>query len=162
MYLCTGGAVTVGVGHAIRDVAEAVELKWSMTGRAATADEIRADHERVASAQKGMVAAWYAALTRCLLSDGDIDALLAHDMESFTAQLAQALPNWGKYPEPAQQAFFDMGFNLGIAGLKKFHRLLAAVDAGQWTAASVECHRQGISEERNRQIADLFRQAAVK
>jgi hypothetical protein len=54
-----------------------------------------------------------------------------------------------------------MAFNLGLAGLKKYPSMLAAVDAGQWDVAAAQCHRKGINEDRNQQTADLFRQAAL-
>jgi GH24 family phage-related lysozyme (muramidase) len=160
MYLCTGGKVTIGIGHAIETPALALTLRWSIDGRPATGAEIQADYARVAAAQKGLVATSYAPLTQCRMAASDIDALVAADVASFETSLAAALPNWNTYPEPAQEALFDMAFNLGIGGLKKFHQLLAAVDAGQWAVAAAECHRQGIGEARNQQTADLFRQAA--
>ena len=160
MYLCTGGDVTIGIGHAILHAADAVTLSWSIGGRAATAEEITADWGRVAAAEKGRVATAYQGLTTCRMSDDDIDALVLRDVANFTAQLAAVLPHWSGYPEPAQEALFDMAFNLGLGGLKKFPHLLAAVDAGQWEVAAAQSHRQGISDARNQQTADLFRQAA--
>jgi lysozyme len=94
------------------------------------------------------------------MADSDIDALVSSDVHKFETSLAAALPNWSTYPPPAQAALFDMAFNLGLGGLKKFPRLLAAVDAGQWEVAAAQCHRQGIAEIRNQQTADLLRQAA--
>ena len=159
-YLCTGGEVTVGIGHAIQTPAEALQLTWSINGRPATAAQIEADYTSVAGAQKGLIAQAYARLTGCRMADADIDALAASDVRSFEAQLAAALPNWGIYPPPAQAALFDMAFNLGLGGLRKFPHLLAAVDAGQWQTAAAQCHRQGIAETRNQQTAALFLQAA--
>jgi lysozyme len=95
------------------------------------------------------------------MANSDIDALLAADIASFEGQLAAELPNWNSYPEPAQEALFDMAFNLGLNGLKKFPSMLAAVDAGEWETAAAECHRRGINEDRNQQTAALFRQAAL-
>ena len=80
-------------------------------------------------------------------------------MESFENQLAAALPKWHTYPEPVQEALFDMAFNLGLGGLKKFTTLLHAVNTGDWATAAAQCHRIGISEERNRATAALFLQA---
>jgi GH24 family phage-related lysozyme (muramidase) len=160
MYLCTGGEITIGIGHAIAIPADALKLTWSIDGRAATDDEIQADYASVAGAQKGLLAKSYAPLTQCRMADADIDALIGADVTRFEALLAAALPNWNSYPAPAQEALFDMAFNLGIGGLKKFHNLLAAVDAGQWEVAAAQCHRQGIGETRNQQTAALFQQAA--
>ena len=159
MYRCTGGDVTVGVGHALLRAVDAVALSWSIAGRPATAEEVAADWGKVAAAATGRVASAYQGLTQSRISDDAIDALLASDVVSFTAQLVRALPNWNRYPEPAQEALFDMAFNLGLGGLKKFPHMLAAVDAGDWDAAAAQCHRQGIGEARNQQTANLFLQA---
>jgi len=160
MYRCTGGEVTVGIGHAIQTPADALNLTWSVDGRPAARAEIQAGYAAVAAAQIGLIAKAYAPLSQCRMADPDIDALVAADVTRFVTSLASALPNWNAYPAPAQAALFDMAFNLGLGGLKRFPHLLAAVDAGQWDVAAAQCHRQGISEDRNRQTAALFLQAA--
>ena len=160
MYKCTGGEVTIGIGHAIATVSDAPALSWTIDGRPATDAEIQADYARVQAAEKGLVAKAYAPLTQCRMADADIDALAAADVNRFEALLAAELPNWNTYPPSAQAALFDMGFNLGIGGLQKFTHLLDAVDAGQWDVAANECHRKGIGDARNQQTAALFRQAA--
>jgi GH24 family phage-related lysozyme (muramidase) len=162
MYLCTGGEVTIGIGHAMQTAADAQQLTWSVDGRPATAVEIQGDYAGIGAAQKGLAAKGYASLTQCRMADADIDALVSSDVEKFETSLAAALPNWNSYPAPAQAALFDMAFNLGLGGLKKFPRLLAAVDAGQWDVAAAQCHRQGIAEIRNQQTSDLFLQAASR
>lgn len=160
MYVCTGGKVTIGIGHAIETAADALTLAWSVGGRAATAAEIQAGYASVAATPKGRVATSYAPLSPCRMADPDIDALIAADVTRFAAKLAAALPNWKAYPAPAQAALFDMAFNLGLGGLQKFPSLLAAADAGQWDVAAAQCHRKGIGESRNQEIAALFLQAA--
>jgi GH24 family phage-related lysozyme (muramidase) len=156
MYRCTGGEVTIGIGHALPTASDAAKLMWQIADRAATASEIGTDFEKVRSAELGMLASRYAPLTTCRMADDAIAQLAAADIESFEARLAAALPRWNSYPEPAQQALFDMAFNLGIGGLLKFRRLQRAVDAGDWDTASRECHRMGIAEARNRETAELF------
>ena len=59
-----------------------------------------------------------------------------------------------------RQALFDMAYNLGVGGLLKFRKLLAACTSGQWEIAATECHRAGIGDERNLETAALFLQAA--
>ncbi len=159
MYRCTGGEVTIGVGHAIAAVDEAAKLAWRAGGSAAAAEQARADFNRIADAVKGLPAPDYAHLTQCRMAEEDIDGLLAADIERFESHLAAALPQWPSYPETVQEALFDMGYNLGVAGLLKFQHLLAAVDAGQWAVAAGRCHRMGIGEARNQETADLLLQA---
>ena len=155
MYRCSGGEVTVGIGHAIPSAADAAQLTWASSPGTA-----QADFAAVAAAEKGKLALSYQGLTTCRMNDDAIDALVAADVARFTGQLQAGFPNWNTYPGPAQEALFDMAYNLGIGGLKKFHNMLAAVDAGQWETAAQECHRTGISEDRNQETAALFRQAA--
>ena len=159
MYRCTGGEVTIGVGHAIHSSADAAALRWQIGQRPASAAEAGADWAKVFAAPKGDVAGAYARLTQCRMADDAINALCEADIESFEGRLAKELPKWNTYPEPVQEALFDMAFNLGIDGLKKFHMLLAAVDRGDWETAAQQCHRMGIQESRNNATAALFRQA---
>lgn len=161
MYRCTGGEVTAGVGHAILNSAEALKLDWQVAGRPASAAEVTADFAKVAAAAKGMLAARYEPLTQCRLSADSITKVALADIASFESALIRAIPALESFPEPAQEALFDMAFNLGMAGLRKFPKLLAAAQAGDWVTAAAECHRLGISEARNQATAALFRQAAV-
>jgi GH24 family phage-related lysozyme (muramidase) len=155
MYLCTGGEVTVGIGHAIACAADAVQLPW-----AAGANNAQDGWAAVKAATLGLVALGYAGLTTCRLSDDAIDQLAADDIQRFTSLLEANFPQWNSYPEPVQEALFDMGYNLGIVGLNKFHMMLAAVNAGDWQTAAQQCHRIGISDTRNQATAALFLQAA--
>jgi GH24 family phage-related lysozyme (muramidase) len=159
MYKCTGGKVTIGVGHAIEDAATACTLNWTIDGAPAAADRVRADFAAVAAAATGAIARTYEPLTFCRMSAESIDALLQADIQRFIAGLRQIIPDFDRLPDPAQEALFDMGFNLGIGGLQKFRNLLAAVASRDWQRAAAECHRKGISDARNAETAALFRQA---
>jgi GH24 family phage-related lysozyme (muramidase) len=159
MYRCTGGEVTIGIGHAIASPDDAVSLAWTVDGRAATPEEVRAGWAAVGAAQLGMPALKHATLSRCRMGNDAIDTLAAADVDRFAAQIAAALSKWSGYPTCVQSALFDMAFNLGLGGLLKFRNLLAACDAGDWATAAAECHRKGIAESRNDATAALFRQA---
>jgi GH24 family phage-related lysozyme (muramidase) len=161
MYRCTGGEVTIGVGHAIQNLQDVCKLAWSIGGTPATPEQAQADFAKIAATPKGQLASQYASLTRCRMVSVDIDALLLNDIERFASQLAAALPKWASYPEPAQEALFDMAYNLGLAGLLKFHQMLAAADNGQWATAAAQCHRMGIPDARNQETRNLFLQAAT-
>jgi GH24 family phage-related lysozyme (muramidase) len=113
MYRCSGGEVTIGVGHAIFDVTHALQIPW--TGAPAPAI-IEADFARVAATEKGLLATRYQSLSQCRLSSESIEALLLADIEAFQKDLSAQLPAWQGYPEPAQQALFDMAYNLGVGG----------------------------------------------
>src|SRR5262245_49899820 len=91
MYRCTGGEVTIGIGHAILNPDDALRLAWAVAGRAPTPDEIHADYARVAAAEKGMVAKAYAPLSKIRMENAAIDSLVASDVQRFTDLLASAL-----------------------------------------------------------------------
>jgi GH24 family phage-related lysozyme (muramidase) len=162
MYRCTGGEVTVGIGHAIPGAAEAAQLQWEIAGQAASGIQAQADFGKVAAAPKGLLPSNYAAPTQCRLSDDNIQRLVNSDIQNFETRLSASFPKWNSYPEPVQEALFDMAFNLGIGGLKKFVKLLQAVDADDWETAAQESQRQGIGQARNVATPDLFRQAIGK
>ena len=152
MYQCTGGEVTVGVGHAIFSPEDAGALVWSV----GTPQKAAADWANVKAAQPDKVASFYATFSTCRIGDDEIAKLCDSDIASYEAQLKKSLPKWDSYPELAQQALFDMGYNLGVAGLMKFKNMLAAVDRADGEEAAKQSHRKGIQESRNQEIYDLF------
>lgn len=157
MYKCSGGDVTVGVGHAIFSANAAAALHWANTTEAT----VRTDYAKVSAAAKGLISSLYAPLTMSRMLPGDIEKLLAADIDVFSGRLSQILPSLNQYPEPAQEALFDMAYNLGIAGLLKFHKMFAAIEARQWDAAAANSHRLGIGESRNIAIEQLFLRCKV-
>jgi GH24 family phage-related lysozyme (muramidase) len=114
----------------------------------------------VAAAEVGLPAIRYQGLSQRRMNEQSVDALLTADVEAFSAALTERLPAWTRYPEPAQQALFDMAYNLGVGGLLKFRKMLAACAAGHWETAAAECRRGGIADDRNNETAALFRSAA--
>jgi len=160
MYLCTGGEVTVGVGHALESIEDACTLGWRIGARPATREEIAADYRAVSSAEMSHTAAFYKKVTKCSLDDPAIAALVDDDITKFEAELRTKLVKWETYPETVQQALFDMAYNLGVNGLlKKFPKMFAAVNSGDWETAAKECRRNGIADQRNAATAELFRVA---
>jgi GH24 family phage-related lysozyme (muramidase) len=159
MYRCTGGAVTAGVGHALPTAADAAGLHWEISGHPASPAKIAEDFGSVAAAPKGLPATHYEPLTGCRLAEDYLATLAVEDIKRFEGDLEETFPQWASYPEPVQEGLFDLAFNLGIAGLHKFPRFLAAVEAREWENAASECHRLGVSDARNQEIAALFHQA---
>ena len=159
MYRCTGGEVTIGIGHALLTAANASNLSWQIDGAPAPPGRVQSDYQAVAAAPLGLVATAYQHLTQCRMADADVEALVAADVNAFEAHLLKVLPNWHRYPSPAQEAVFDMAFNLGIGGLFKFSTLLKAVNESDWATAAAQCHRRGIQDSRNQATAALFLQS---
>ena len=163
MYLDTLGIVTCGVGHALRSADAAVGLLWlRRVGMGqADANEIRAEYNLVHALRPGMLPMYYSAKTQLRLSAAGVEHLLEADMEAFSRNLAAELPEFAAWPDQAQAGMLDMAFQLGVSGVEhKFPRFLAAAKAGDWAAAAVESHREGIQEFRNRATKNLFLAAA--
>ena len=64
--------------------------------------------------------------------------LLAHDVKECEADLRRLLPSWLAYSLRRRHALIDMRLNLGPGRLRGFRRMLAAIRAGAWEAASDE------------------------
>ncbi len=66
-----------------------------------------------------------------------LDALV-EDIAIAQSELDEKLPWWRTLDDCRQDVVVEMAFNLGVAGLLKFRRTLAAIEAGQWARASAD------------------------
>lgn len=163
MYLDTRGNVTVGIGFLLSSPAVACRLPFAVSSRAASDDEITADFSRVAAMEAGRLASFYRLDTSPLLSQLDMMAELRRRLQVEDTRLAGLYGSWPTLPDLSKMALLDMGYNLGVAGLRdKFPRLNAAVLAGNWAGAAAECERGGIGTARNTWTKNMFLQAAAQ
>lgn len=72
------------------------------------------------------------------LSDDEIDFLFANDLRRVEHELRRNLPWFSEAPDSIKQVLCNMAFQLGVAGLMRFRRMLAAMKSRDWTAASIE------------------------
>lgn len=154
LYLDTVGIVTVGIGHAMPKVGDALALfADSGAGKA----EISRQYNAVKSQPKNRVSAFYERLTTLRLGAAQIDRLFESDCADFIRQLDARIAGYRTMPPQAQLALLDMAFNLGVSGLtKRWPRLMAAVAARDWLVCAAECERPQLSIERNIWTRDLF------
>lgn len=147
------GNATCGVGHLVPSPAAASALPFhpSITAR---------EWALLMSSPRGCRASFYQGYTQGRLSPADMDALLDADLAATERQLVAELPDYPSYPGFAQQALLDMAFNLGVEGLMRFTLLICAAKSRDWAKCAAECHRRGISEQRNQDTAELFQLAA--
>ena len=68
----------------------------------------------------------------------DADDALIEDIAKARSELDAHLPWWRTLDDVRQDVLVEMTFNLGIGGVLKFHRTLAAVQAGRWAMASAD------------------------
>jgi len=150
-YLDTAGHVTVGIGHLVATIDDAIKLRLE------PAAAICADFRRVSQAEPGLVAEAYAHLCESRMADQDIEELLDRDMQAVLDQIPTKFPKFHTWPDGPQEATFDMAYNVGIGFGRKFPHLALALQLGDWRAAAAQCHRlPPISDERNQRTAALY------
>jgi GH24 family phage-related lysozyme (muramidase) len=163
LYLCSSGHVTIGVGHTLPDVKEALQLPFRTDGEGiAMPGQIRTGYDAVRCAKLDMRPEYYRGFTQLELMNDAITGLLVSDVNGVLRQVRRCLANFDVLPSGAQEAVVDMGFNLGVGRLmKEYPRMLAAIAAGDWIGAAAEAHRRSISEVRNRETVALFARSAL-
>jgi len=72
------------------------------------------------------------------LSDAEVDYLLENDIDWVVSQLSHTIPNWDDLPERVQIALASMAFQMGVAGLFGFSRMLGHIEQKNWTEAARE------------------------
>ena len=65
--------------------------------------------------------------------------LLRNDMDKIMAALQKKLPFWKTLDGERQYALLDMAFQMGVGGLLKFKKMLAAMAVKNWKLAAAEC-----------------------
>jgi GH24 family phage-related lysozyme (muramidase) len=163
MYLDTGGNVTVGVGHLLASAGDAASLPFvhKSDGAAATDQEKQDEWTTMHGEDAGQVASYYDQFATLRLNQDDIDATLTDDLNAVEDSLRNTFANYDSFPQKAQEGLIDMAFNLGIGKLTSaFPNFVAAVQQQDWTTAADECHRTGISDDRNDAVKQLFLDAA--
>lgn len=72
----------------------------------------------------------------CPLTDGQVNQLLAGDLQITFASLDHALPWWRQMDDVRQRVICNMCFNLGITRLLGFHNTLFAMQRGSYAVAA--------------------------
>lgn len=70
------------------------------------------------------------------ISEEEAFYLLEHDIDQVVRECDSAFPWFEGLDEVRQRVIADMAFNLGIGGLKKFTRTLAAIARGDYDDAA--------------------------
>lgn len=72
------------------------------------------------------------------ISDEEAEYLFWNDVATLEKQLRGAVPCFGSLDDVRQRVLADMAFNLGVSGICKFSRMLAAVEARDFDRAAAE------------------------
>lgn len=65
--------------------------------------------------------------------------LLENDIKETISLLDNMVRCFSKLDDERRYALIDMGFQMGVPGVCKFKNMLAAMDAGDFERASIEC-----------------------
>lgn len=76
--------------------------------------------------------------TQQAFSRAEVFYLLDNDIKSKTEEILRVLPWVGDMDVVRQAVLLNMAFNLGIGGLLKFKKFLAACELKDWLTAGVE------------------------
>jgi len=68
----------------------------------------------------------------------EAELLLAHDLGEIESQLNDKLEFWNALDHVRQAVLINMAFNIGINGLMKFKKTLAAIGNGEYSYAAIE------------------------
>lgn len=161
MYLDTANPprVTVGIGVMLPNVGAAVALPFQRVdlNRGATETEIAAAYGRVCEMRGGLGLGAYRVEPPIELPPEEVTALAVRRLnEVFLPGLSRMESGFEWLPWPAQQVLVDMAWNIGIGGLRQFHRLAMAVQAKDWQRAAVESHVSTSRPARNDWRRDTF------
>lgn len=108
-YRCPAGFRTIGIGRNL-------------------------DANPITEEEKEVVGDWEHGITR-----NAAFYLLRHDLLRCRRQCRKYISFWGSLDIERKYALLDMCFNLGIHGLLKFRKMLAAMEIGDFRGAAKEC-----------------------
>jgi lysozyme len=91
------------------------------------------------------------------LSDDEIDYLLANDIAKVVQSLAGQLPYWSHLSDRQQQALCNMAFQLGVNGLLRFRKMLAALERGD----GADAHWQALDSNWAKQTPERAAEVAA-
>jgi GH24 family phage-related lysozyme (muramidase) len=187
MYLDPNGYVTVGIGTRLENISEAQGIPFHLEsdgGALATSGQIAEAYAAISAAVYGQAYTYdfydpnrlpgYTApalyITRSTaekLRDehilGDYKALkeIYSDLARRPYGQGTVSGDFDSFPEKVKIALFDIIYNVGRDGLKKFRRMNDYIVHGNWFMAARESHRAPpVPEARNIGVRNLFLEAA--
>jgi lysozyme len=72
------------------------------------------------------------------LTDAEAEYLLRNDIERINAELIKRLPCYLRLSDVRQRAILNMAFQLGVDGVLKFKKMIAALSVGAYAQAEIE------------------------
>jgi GH24 family phage-related lysozyme (muramidase) len=162
MYLDSLGNVTIGIGHLLPKEGAVINLtmQHKTTHEIASSYDKRKEFNKINALPKGYKTNFYASHTNLYISQANIILLTLDHIKTFREELTNLYKDFDYFPTPAQEALFDMIFNLGATRLSKgFPKFNRAVRDKDWGKAAEECGRRDVQTERNDEIKRLLQEA---
>jgi lysozyme len=107
--------------------------------------ELTRDEGCEASAYQDSLGYWTIGIGKCVdarkgctLSSAAISFIFQESVQEVTDGLAAHLPWWAALDDTRQRVLANMCFQMGIRGLLRFQKFLAAMQAGNWSTAAAE------------------------
>lgn len=72
------------------------------------------------------------------LTKEEADYLLRNDITAVTKELQDLIASWYQLTPPRQAVLINMSVNMGVGGLLKFRKMLAALDRHDYKTAAAE------------------------
>lgn len=157
LYLDERRNVTCGVGFLVATVDALGEYPWHPGVASARGDWAELHKPEVLAAQGP---GYYRRICCARLSPDGMRAVFEDRVATFRSGL-DAHWRLRSQPEDVQLALVDMAYQLGVAGLRRWVQLHAAVMARDWPTAARESYRRDASATRNANTAKLFLAAAL-
>lgn len=86
----------------------------------------------------------------------EAEGLLADDVSYIAVQLVECLPfDFKELLEPRQAVLINMAFNLGLSGLLKFERMLAAIKGDDFHWAAYEMRKSRWANQVGKRACEL-------
>lgn len=95
------------------------------------------------------------------ITEDEAMMMLDNDIERVKGQLAKALPWLETKPQGVQRAIANMAFQMGLGGVLKFQKMLAALQARDYNAARREALDSAWAKQtpqRAKRVTDLFKE----
>ena len=95
------------------------------------------------------------------ITEDEAMEMLENDIERVKAQLTKALPWLETKPPGVQRAIGNMTFQMGLGGVLKFKKMLAAIQARDYIAARREALDSAWAKQtpqRAKRVTDLFKE----
>lgn len=89
------------------------------------------------------------------ISTAAAEFILQEDLTRAEQAVKDAFPWWWKLDDARQFVLVDMAFNMGLAGLKGFKKMLTAVEQGDYQTAAKEMLASKWAAQVGRRAAEL-------